>query len=252
MFDGDNNPVQFDFYAFDEKGNLVQQCMGISADQELDTTLYFYNEQGVFQEAILAGHKRRNFQREFHFNEKGRLTSISSNNIAARSMRYTYNSENLLDSMFRSGSSVFGSEPSWISFHYNSERKLVKKELYMNYSIMGIYTYEYPDPNSVVYTQWTTEKDQDSLKPASSAKAYFDEKGNVLKLESKDGFDTLGVHVLTAHYDAYGNVSCLLYEEPTGNVQTNYIRDKKGLLMRVEHAKDGVVYNYSVFEYTYR
>jgi hypothetical protein len=245
MFDSDNNPVQFDYYAFDEKGNLVKECQGVSADQKLDTIYYFYNEAGIFQEAVRSGQKRLNIQRNFLFNENGRLSSIQYiNGITKTETRYVYNKNELLDS-------IIYSDSEWTCFSYTKNNMLSKKVIYRNKKQYEYFNYTFPSYQAIKYVNCLMKNDTDVYLPCDETTAYYNEFGKISRIEIKDYSDSSKLHIAESEYDEYGNVVKVFIEEPSGNVETRYIRNEKGLLMRVEHEKDGEVYNYSVFEYEY-
>lgn len=140
----------------------------------------------------------------------------------------------------------------------------IKKEYYENGKLWKVLTvkdeeltrrltYYYPEPKVIAYSECHYFKIYDEPKTACDSTIGFkNKKGNLEKIESYFFKDSVP-HITYYKYDRKGRILRIIYEESTGNYSTEYIRNRRGLLLRIEHKDElGRVYNYSVFEYNYR
>ncbi|MGV3611471.1 MAG: hypothetical protein ACO1N0_11005 [Fluviicola sp.] len=245
QFDSSGTPVQFDYYEFNPKGYLIKECMGVSADQKLDTIRYYYNESGVFQEAVYPGGIRQNETREFIKDSRNRTTAISSLIKDSVFTTYFYYSDKL--------DSIVYPYSNTVRFKYNEQGQLSKKSIVEKGQLKGYFNYYYPEKNVITYCDCIFIKVYDKLITAcDSTIGTFNKSGKLAGLEMYVyKFDS--PDYMNFEYDKNGDILKIRYKDVAGNSTTNYIRNREGLLTRIEHRNGkGRVYNYSDFKYQYR
>jgi hypothetical protein len=140
-----------------------------------------------------------------------------------------------------------------IKMEYYEDGKLRKKSTFENEQLTSYLHYNYPETNVISYTECHQFKVYDNLKTTcDSTIGFFNKKGKLEKVDSYFTNDSI-VHSVYFEYDRKGRIMKITFEEITGKTSTEYIRNRRGLPIRIENRdKLGRVYNYSIFEYEYR
>jgi len=246
-FDSSGNANQFGYYEFDNEGYLIKECQGLSSDQKLDTSYYFYNENGVFQEAVHPERKRQNTIREFIKDSLNRTIAITNTiNDSISTSHYYYSKSGNLDSIkYQTGRIVI--------YKYTAQNKLKQKLIVNNGKMIEYFNYYHPNDYSLSYCNCNIIKVWDEeIAACDSTIGTYGKNKKIAEIESyfyKE--DT--PHFTRFNYDRKGKITRIEYEEPTGNASTKYYRNRKGLLIKIEHIDDkGKVYRYADFKYEYK
>lgn len=246
-YDSSGNAVQYGYNEFDNKGNLIKECQGLSSNQNLDTSYYFYDDIGVFQEVVRPGRQKQNIIREFIKDSSNRTIALKeTNNDSTSITHYYYSNIGKLDSIDYSNGRI-------VIYKYSSLNELNKKLIIDNGKVTEYFNYYHPDKNSLTYTNCNmiTVWDEE-IAACDSTIGTYGKNGKISIIESYFYKDE-SPHLTKFKFDRKGRITRIDYEEPTGNASTKYYRNRKGLLIRVEHIDEkGKVYRYADFKYEYK
>ncbi len=246
-FDSTGNLNQYSYYEFDNNGFLIKECQGLSSDQTLDTSYYFYDENGIFQEKVRQGQDRKFTQREFVKDSLNRTIALKvRSNSSISTTHYFYSKTGNLDSIKYQNGRI-------IVYKYDAQDSLERKLIIDNGKISEYFNYYHPDKHSLAYTNcnfitvWNEE-----ITACDSTIGTYGKNGKISMIESYFYKDE-SAHFTKFKYDRKDRITRIDYEEPTGKASTKYYRNRKGLLIRVEHIdKKGKVYRYADFKYEYK
>lgn len=246
-YDSSGNVIQFEYNEFDSKGYLIKECQGLSSDQKLDTSYYFYDENGVFQEKVRPWQERKFTTREFVKDSLNRTIAIKVKfNDSISTTHFFYSKTGNLDSI------KYDSDRIRI-YKYDENNKLKQKLILVNDKLKEYYNYYHPDKNSLTYTNCSliTVWDEE-IAACDSTIGTYGKNGKISQVESYL-YKEDKPHITRFKYDRKGKITRIDYVEATGNPSTKYYRNRKGLLIKVEHINDkGNVYRYADFKYEYK
>jgi YD repeat-containing protein len=232
--------LRYDYYGFNVEGYLIEQFYSMYPNQHVDTNKYHYLK-GVIQ--------GEDVKREHIYNDKKRLIEIrETEGDVIKSIHYSYNSNKQLIE-------IRNSALNWTTFQYNSSGKLIRKDIYVNGTLKEYLNYEHPNDKTLIYQNCINNGDGKSYLPCEVTEGYFDKFNRLNKIVSKYVLDSTTILITEFEYDKKGRPLKMIersINDPDFGSETNYIRDKKGLLIRIEHAKKGEIYLYSKFDYIYR
>lgn len=247
QFDSSGTAVQFDYFEFNENGYLVKECNAVSADQQVDTIRYFYDQSGVFQEAVYPGGTKQNTVRKFVKDSLNRTVAvIAKSDSSQAATHFYYSTAGKLDSTkYETGRKVI--------YDYDEKGKLSKKTIIDNGESKEYTNYYFPKNNATTYCECHSFKIyNEPITACDSTIGTFNRSGKLSKIEMHV-YKEDSPHFVYFKYDRKGRILKMKYEEPTGNASTVFFRTRKGLLTRIEHCDaQGRVYNYSNFVYQYR
>ena len=245
--DSAGNVNLYGYYEFDENGYLIKECEGLSPDQKLDTSYYFYDENGIFQEVARAGRKRKNITREFIKDSLNRTIAFKSGiKDSISTTHYYYSKLGNLDSIkYQTGRVII--------YKYDEKNKLKQKLIVDDGKMKEYFNYYHPNDNSLSYSNCNIIKVWDEeIAACDSTIGTYGKNGKISIIESYFYKDE-SPHFTKFKYDRKGRISRIDFEEPTGNASTIYYRNRKGLIIRVEHIdQKGNVYRYADFKYEYK
>lgn len=183
----------------------------------------------------------------FEFNKEGILVKSCVGVSSSQELDTTYyDQKKAVD--FPDNKKVFE-----LKKEFNKDGNLSKISTYKDGQLTSCIQYYYPDLKTIAYSECHRFKVYDVFKTAcDSTIGFFNKKGDIEKVKTYF-FNDSTPHIVNYKYDRKARLSILTYEEITGNASTEYIRNRRGLMIRIENKDEqGRVYNYSKFEYTYR
>ena len=90
--------------------------------------------------------------------------------------------------------------------------------------------------------------------PCEVVEGYYDNDKRLVKIVSKYDLDSNNVFIVEFHFDKNGKIvkmTDISLNNSDMGAEAIYIRNKKGMLIKIEHYKKGKMYLYSKFDYTY-
>lgn len=238
QFSSNDSILSYIFYGFDKSGYLTEQFNAKFPNQHADTIRYLYLN-GIIQGS--------DYKREHIYNNDNRLIEIrSSRNDSIWSIHYKYSENRLIEIRY--------SNQNWITFQYDSNGTLNHKEIYQNGQLKEYFNYDYPNDKILVYQHCLLNEKGNPYLPCEVTEGYYDNKNRLVKIISKYDLDSNNVFITEFHFDNKGKLTKMTdiaQNNPEIEAQVVYIRNKKGLLIRVENYKKGKLHSYSKFDYSY-
>lgn len=235
-FSGKDSISSYDFNEFNRDGYLIERFH--TRFQNKDTIKYNY------QNGIVQGY---DCKREHIYNENKRLIEIrNSNDDSTWSIYNHYENNKLVE--------IRDSKQSWTTFQYDHNGDLKRKEIFQNGKLIEFFNYQHPNETTVIYQDCYLNQKGKTYLPCEITEGYFDSENRLIKIVSKYAEDSSNVCVTVYSYDKKGNLSKMINRSsnhPELKGKTVWVRDKKGLLIRIKHYEKGKLYLYSKFDYVY-
>lgn len=230
--------LSYDFYGFDKNGYMTQQFYAMFPNQHTDTNNYHYLN-GIVQGS--------DFKREHFYNENKRLIEIrSTKNDSTWSTHYNYIENRLVEIRY--------STQNWTKFQYDSKGKLIRKENFQSGKLEEYFNYEHPDEKTLIYQHCLLNDKGYPYLPCEVVEGYYDNDKRLVKIVSKYDLDSNNIFIVEFHFDKNGKIVKMTDVSLNNSdmvAEAIYIRNKKGMLIKIEHYKKGKMYLYSKFDYSY-
>ncbi len=247
-YDSNDSIVKYHYYEYNEKGLLSKQILHTIPDTEHDTSYFYYNDEGVFQQIVLGDNDKKDITRSIDYNTAGKIERISESTPDTTTIwRFTYKKDGLLDSIIYEAG-------NYKVFTYDFNKQLKKKEVYRDWALKEYFVYAHPEKNVLVYQHCLINKKGNPYIPCEVVEGYFNSDGELKKIVSKYDLDSTDITTYKFERNKDGNLINFSREDNSGNSSKSvYIRNKEGLLIRVNHLdENGEVYFRSMTSYEYR
>jgi hypothetical protein len=237
-FSDKDSILSYDFYGFDKNGFMIQQFYAMSPNQQNDTNKYHY-ENGVVQVS--------DYKREHIYNEQKRLIEIrNSKNDSIWSTNYKYIENKLVEIRY--------SQQNWSTFQYGISGELQRKEIFQSGKLEEYFNYEHPDEKTLIYQHCLLNDKGNPYLPCEVVEGYYDNEKRLVKIVSKYDLDSNNIFIIEFHFDKNGKIvkmTDVSLNNTDMGAEAIYIRNKIGMLIKIEHYKKGKMYLYSKFDYSY-
>lgn len=237
-FSDKDSILSYDFYGFDKNGFMIQQFYAMSPNQQNDTNKYHY-ENGVVQVS--------DYKREHIYNEQKRLIEIrNSKDDSIWSTNYKYIENKLVEIRY--------SQQNWSTFQYAISGELQRKEIFQSGKLEEYFNYEHPDEKTLIYQHCLLNDKGNPYLPCEVVEGYYDNEKRLVKIVSKYDLDSNNIFIIEFHFDKNGKIvkmTDVSLNNTDMGAEAIYIRNKKGMLIKIEHYKKGKMYLYSKFDYSY-
>jgi len=237
-FSDKDSILSYDFYGFDRNGYMTQQFYAMFPNQHTDTNKYRY-ENGIVQGS--------DFKREHIYNENKRLIEIRcTENDSTWSTHYKYIENRLVEIRY--------SQQNWTTFQYDLNGVLQRKEIFQSEKLKEYFNYKHPDEKTLIYQHCLLNDKGNPYLPCEVVEGYYDNDKRLVKIVSKYDLDSNNVFITEFHLDKNGRIEKMTdisLNNSDRGAEAVYIRNKKGILIKVEHYKKGKLYMYSKFDYVY-
>ncbi len=237
-FSDKDSILSYDFYGFDKNGFMIQQFYAMSPNQQNDTNKYHY-ENGVVQVS--------DYKREHIYNEQKRLIEIrNSKDDSIWSTNYKYIENKLVEIRY--------SQQNWSTFQYGISGELQRKEIFQSGKLEEYFNYEHPDEKTLIYQHCLLNDKGNPYLPCEVVEGYYDNEKRLVKIVSKYDLDSNNIFIIEFHFDKNGKIVKMTdfsLNNTDMGAEAIYIRNKKGMLIKIEHYKKGKMYLYSKFDYSY-
>lgn len=235
-FSGKDSILSCDSNRFNRDGYLIERSCVLFQQKHINK---YHYENGIVQ-----GY---DYKREHIYNENNRLIEIrNSNDDSTWSIYHHYENNKLVEIRY--------SEQSWTTFQYDGNGNLQRKEIFQDGKLKEYFNYQHPNKTTVIYQDCYLNVQGKPYLPCEITEGYFDSENKLIKIVSKYAEDSNNVFVTVLHYDKKGNLSKMVNKSlnnPYPKGKSIWVRDKKGLLIRIEHYEKGKLYMYSKFDYVY-
>jgi hypothetical protein len=147
-------------------------------------------------------------------------------------------------------------DSTWTTFEYDETGRLAVKELYNSGSLEQLFTYEYPDENTIIYRHCLTKNAEDNCFTCKIHEGNFDVQNNLIKYKLKSDIDSCTVLTYFYVYDDDGNLLSKKLEKRNNHklIKTHegqLFRDRSGRLIAFREFEDNELNYYRLYSYEY-
>lgn len=238
QFDDHDSILAYNFYGFDRNGYLTDELYAMYPGQHLDTNHYCYLN-GIIQGS--------DFKREHLYNEQHRLIEIRNSKVdSVWSTNYYYENNRLIRISY--------SKQNWTTFQYDSLGKLYRKDIFRGGHLKEYFNYWHPGTYRLIYQNCVLSREGEVYVPCEVTEGYFDRNNKLIKIVLKHEIDSSNVFIIHFKYNKQGLLTSMtdkVLHDPEQESEIRYIRNRKGVLIRMEYFRKQKRYMYSEFDYLY-